>query len=174
MSDILKRFQLFWRQIGLKFILGINDFDSKKYQYIKMESDSHPQTYEFSDSDSLTFIYMVKETIASRYDEAVYSLFTAFPRKIVNKHAVVHHEFEHGRGAVDLCVKFKGRQYLVEVKLHGQKYREDSLEHLAGYLDVNGENEGWLVVFNRNKTWDEKITWETVQFNKNTIHIVCC
>jgi hypothetical protein len=47
---------------------------------------------------------------------------------------------------------------------------------LAGYLDVNGEKVGWLVIFDRNlkKKWENKIAWETVQFENFTIHIVSC
>ncbi|MDR2199011.1 MAG: AAA-like domain-containing protein [Deltaproteobacteria bacterium] len=177
MSEILKQFQLFWRQNGFTFPLRINELDSKTHEVIKKELESLPLAFELNERDSLTFIGRVKDAIARQYDEAVYSLLLlAFLQKVVNSDALVHREFAQGRGAVDLCVIFKGRQYIVEVKLYGQKSLEESLEQVARYLDTSGEKEAWLVVFDRdrNKTWDDKITWETIQVNKFTIHIVGC
>jgi hypothetical protein len=177
MSEILKQFQLFWRQNGLTFPFKINKYDSKTHDVIKKELDALPLSYELSESDSFSFIGRVKDAIASQYDEAVYSLLLmAFLQKVVNSDALVYREFAQGRGAVDLCVIYKGRQYLVEVKLYGQKSREESLEQVAGYLDTSGETEAWLVVFdrNRNKKWHDKITFETIQVNKFIIHLVGC
>ncbi|MDR2198759.1 MAG: hypothetical protein LBR53_04780 [Deltaproteobacteria bacterium] len=141
------------------------------------ELDSLPLAFELNESDSLSFIGRVKDAIARQYDDAVYSLLLlAFLQKVVNSDALVHREFAQGLGAVDLSVIFKERQYLIEVKLYGQKSSEDSLEQVCRYLDTSGENEAWIVVFDRdrNKTWDDKITWDTVQINKFTIHIVGC
>jgi hypothetical protein len=177
MSNILKSFQIFWRQNGLSFPLRINQFDSLTRSTIKKELDSLPLAQELSDSDSLLFIGRIKDAIARQYDEAAYSLFLmSYLQKVVNSHALVHRQFSEGRGSVDLCVVFRNRQYLVEIKLQGQNTLEKSLKQLAGYLDTSNEKEGWLVIFdrNRNKSWDEKIAWETIQFEGKTIHVVGC
>jgi hypothetical protein len=100
----------------------------------------------------------------------------SYLQKVVNSHALVHRQFSEGRGSVDICVVFKNRQYLVEIKLQGQNTLEKSLKQLSGYLDTSNEKEGWLVIFdrNRNKSWDDKITWESIQFEEKTIHVVGC
>jgi hypothetical protein len=41
-------------------------------------------------------------------------------------------------------------------------------------MDRTGTNEGWLTVFNRDKekSWDEKIGWETVVIEGKTVHLL--
>jgi hypothetical protein len=82
-----------------------------------------------------------------------------------------------GRGRVDLCVEYAGKPYPMELKLAGRESREKSLEQTAGYMDVFGTKEGWLVVFDRDakKSWDEKLFWEdAVLPDGKTVHIVGC
>ncbi|MDR2200250.1 MAG: endonuclease NucS [Deltaproteobacteria bacterium] len=112
-----------------------------------------------------------------RYDEAVHVMML-FPyvQKALNGAAKVYREYAEGRGYVDILATFKEKQYLIEVKIKDNFKKTQALKQIAKYLDTSGENEAWLVVFdrNRNKTWDDKITWETVQINKFNIHIVGC
>ncbi|MDR2197980.1 MAG: AAA-like domain-containing protein [Deltaproteobacteria bacterium] len=114
---------------------------------------------------------------AFKYDEAVH-IMMLFPyvQKALNGAAKVYREYLEGRGYVDICATYKDKQYLIEVKIKDNFKITEALEQIATYLDTSGENEAWLVVFdrNRNKSWDDKITWETVQVNKFTIHIVGC
>jgi hypothetical protein len=65
---------------------------------------------------------------------------------------------------------------LIETKIKGHFSLEESLAQLAGYLDTNGEKEGWLVFFDRDreKSWEKKIYWDTRQFESKTIHVVGC
>jgi hypothetical protein len=81
-----------------------------------------------------------------------------------------------GRGSVDLRLDFKGQKYLIECKIKGRKSGENSSDQLIGYLDSAGVKEGWLVIFDRdrNKSWDEKITWKTTNRKGFTIHIIGC
>jgi hypothetical protein len=177
MSEILKRFQSFWRENAFSFPLRINDVDWRTREVIQNELDSLPLAYNLNESDTMSFIGRVRNVIARQYDEAAYSLILmAYLQKVVNGGALVHRQFCQGRGSVDLCVIHKSRYYLVEVKLLGQKSLDESLNQLSGYLDTSGENEGWLVIFdrNRNKSWEEKITWNDVDFKGYTIHIVGC
>jgi hypothetical protein len=177
MTKILKQFQTFWRQNAFTFPLRINQLDSNIHEIIQKELDSLPLVNELTESDSLSFILRVKDAIARQYDEAAYSLLLmAFLQKVVNSGALVHRQFSQGRGSVDLCVIYKQHKYLVEVKLLGQKSLDDSLKQLSGYLDISSENEGWLVIFDRNrmKSWDEKIYWNTQEFEGKIIHIVGC
>jgi hypothetical protein len=75
---------------------------------------------------------------------------------------------------VDISVIFNQRQYLIETMTQGQRTITENLERLAGYLNTNGEREGWLVIFDkdRSKSWDEKIGWKTEIYKGFTIHIV--
>jgi hypothetical protein len=177
MNELLKMFQTFWRNVAFTFPLRINTYDSHITDVIKKELDSLPLAYDMSEEYLLSFIIRVKDAIARQYDEAAYSLLLlAYLQKVVNGGALVFRQFAQGRGAVDICILFKDHEYLLECKLLGQKPREDSLKQLKKYLDTSGEKEGWLVIFDRSqkKSWEEKITWETLQYEGATIHIVGC
>ncbi|MDR2301945.1 MAG: AAA-like domain-containing protein [Deltaproteobacteria bacterium] len=108
-------------------------------------------------------------------------LIFAYMQKVVNGGATISREYAFGRMRVDVNVTYKGVSYPVEIKIRGlDKFVEsrtrDSLKQLRSYMDKCGAKEGWLVVFDRGKerSWDEKITWETTQFEGVTIHIVGC
>jgi hypothetical protein len=64
----------------------------------------------------------------------------------------------------------------VEVKLAGVEPLKDSLAQLSGYLNTAGENEGWLIIFdkNQNKPLDSKFYNITEKFNDNIINIFGC
>jgi hypothetical protein len=133
------------------------------------------QKYWRKNSDS--FPKRLKSYAAYKFDEAFYSfVLLTYLQKIVNSGAKVDREYAEGRGAVDICVTYNEREYLIEVKIKGEDSENESIEQLAGYLEKNGEKEGWLVIFDRNrrKSWDKKITWKTIQFEKYSIHIVGC
>jgi RecB family endonuclease NucS len=176
-SEILKQFQTFWGDNALTFPIQINKVEKDTIDAVRKEVETLQLDYKVSEKDSLSFINRIKNVIARQYDEAAYSLFLlAFVQKIVNSHAIVWNQVAQGRGSVDISICFKGRQYLIEVKLHGQKSREESLEQLSGYLDTSREKEAWLVVFDRkrDKSWEEKLTWETTKYKEKIIHIVGC
>jgi hypothetical protein len=82
-----------------------------------------------------------------------------------------------GRGRIDLGVLYAGRKYVMELKLAGREPLEKSLKQTAGYLDIQGVREAWLVIFDRDpdKSWDEKLFWEdkTLPGGK-VVHIVGC
>jgi hypothetical protein len=133
------------------------------------------QNYWLKNSDS--FPKQLSNYAAYKLDEATYAfMLQSFLQKVVNSDADVFREYAEGRGAVDICILYNKREYIVEVKLKGEDSVEDSKKQLAGYLKKNREKEGWLVIFDRNrkKSLDKKITWETTQFEGFTIHIVGC
>jgi hypothetical protein len=177
MSDLLKAFQIFWRDNAFTFPLRINHLETYTNNVIKNELNSLPLISPLSEVDSLTFIGRVKDAIARQYDEAAYSLLLfAFIQKIVNGGALVYRQFAQGRGSVELFIQFKNRKYLVEIKLLGQRPLETSINQIRGYLDISAEKEGWLVIFDRdrNKSWEEKLYWETTDREGAMIHIVGC
>jgi hypothetical protein len=60
--------------------------------------------------------------------------------------------------------------------IKGPKKFEESLDQLRRYMDKSRAKEGWLVIFDRDldKSWDEKLTWETQEYKGKTIHVVGC
>jgi hypothetical protein len=165
MSDILKAFQIFWRENAFTFPLRINEPEIESFKA------------KISDLDNKNLILEILDLISRKYDEAVYYvIMLAFLQRVINGGALVHRQFAEGRGSVDLRVDFKDHKYLIECKIKGHKSEENSIVQLAGYLDSAGEKEGWLVIFDRDreKSWDKKITWDTTQFEGVTIHIVGC
>jgi hypothetical protein len=105
-------------------------------------------------------------------------LLSAFLQRVVNGGATVIEEYADGLGYADIVVKYAGRNYVIEVKLKDNHQGPTAnLKQLLGYMDGLLVNEGWLVVFDRKseKSWKEKITWETVTTpNGEIIHIVGC
>jgi hypothetical protein len=78
---------------------------------------------------------------------------------------------------MDLCVIYNKRHYPIEIKLlYDKNTIPEGLEQLSHYMDGLGEKTGWLVIFDRNinKTWEEKIGWETVEYRNKVIHTVKC
>jgi hypothetical protein len=126
--------------------------------------------------DSNSFPYLKGDFAVNKFDEATYSfMLLAYLQKIVNSGAKVKREYALDRGSVDIAVLYKDKKYLIEIKLE-YYYSEDSLSQLAGYLDAAGEKEGWLVVFDRNKskTWEDKIYIERKEFQNKVINIFGC
>jgi hypothetical protein len=126
--------------------------------------------------DSRSFPFLKSDFAAHKFDEATYSfMLLAYLQKIVNGGAIVDRQYAEGRGVVDISVRYKGREYLIEVKLE-YSYNEDSLSQLASYLDTAGEKEGWLVIFdrNQNKSWDDKIYSKTELYKNKTFHVFGC
>jgi hypothetical protein len=59
----------------------------------------------------------IKDATARQYDEAFHGLLLlAFLQKVVDSDALVLRRYAQGRGSVDMCVVFKGRRFLVEIK----------------------------------------------------------
>jgi hypothetical protein len=165
MSDILKQYQYFWRRNAYSFPLRVNE----------------PHISSFKDKidvlDNKDLVLEILELVSRKYDEAAYSIILlAFLQRVVNGGARVYRKFAEGSGAVDLRVYFKERVYLIECKISGHLTVDKSVSQLAGYLDTEGEKEGWLVYFDRDrkKRWEDKIYWDTQEFDGKTIHVVGC
>jgi hypothetical protein len=112
------------------------------------------------------------------YKEAApHLILQAFLQRVTNGGAQIVREFALGTGRVDICVHYAGKAYPLEVKLASSKAIREGLEQINRYMDSCGAAEGWLVIFDRDKSksWDEKISWATEKLpSGKTAHLVGC
>ncbi len=112
------------------------------------------------------------------YKEAApHLILMAFLQRVINGGASLTREYAAATGRIDLLLEHNERKYPMELKLwESPRALKEGLEQMNRYLDKLGENEGWLILFDRrpNKTWEEKISWKTESLNGKTIHVVGC
>ena len=112
---------------------------------------------------------------AYEYGEATpHLVLMAFLQRVTNGQGRIRREMALGSGRLDLCVEYGGKRYAVEVKTAKNFKGEDSYRQLAGYLDKMGVAEGWMPVFDedKSKSWEEKLYNRDVAFGGKTLHIV--
>jgi len=111
-----------------------------------------------------------------QYKEAAPHLIVmAFLQRVLNGGGQITREFASGRKRLDLCVEYAGKKYPIELKLYYTgKTRDEGIRQLISYMDTLGTKEGWLLIFDRRseRTWEEKMTWDTVEENGKTIHVI--
>ncbi|MDR1039246.1 MAG: hypothetical protein LBR80_03600 [Deltaproteobacteria bacterium] len=103
----------------------------------------------------------------------------AFLQRTLNGGAdYVDREVAAGRGMVDICIGYKGRRYLLELKIKGNMSSEDGVGQLIGYMEIlhATEDEGRLVVFDRDipKSSKTLIPVRIRIVNGKIIHVVAC
>lgn len=99
-------------------------------------------------------------------EAAPHLILMAFLQRVINGGAQIIREFAAGRKRLDIDVILGERHHPIELKLwRGPKSREEGLDQLAKYCRHVGAKDAWLVLFDRRegRTWDERITWETIE-----------
>ena len=112
---------------------------------------------------------------AYEYGEATpHLVLMAFLQRVTNGKGRIEREMALGSKRLDLCVEYRGRRYAVEVKTAKNFAGDVSYGQLAGYLDDLGLPEGWMAIFDEDKSkpWEEKLYNRDVTFNDKTLHIV--
>ena len=118
----------------------------------------------------------------SESDRGIYEYKEAFPhlvlmaylQRVVNGGGRILREMALGALRLDLCVIFGEFRYAVEFKMK-RNYREpQSLDQFAAYLDRLDLDEGWMPVFDEDKTrpWADKLFLRDLVHGGKTIHIV--
>jgi hypothetical protein len=170
-------------------------FEIRLYNYFvsKIELSNHSlDDYNFQDAylDQLGNINMEKvllkfqEFIKGNYsnkDIEFYErhgrlLLIAFIKPIINTSALfsagctgfyyleAQHSYERRS---DMIITFNKKEYILELKLwYGQKYHEEGLKQLAGYLDSRNHTTGYLVAFNFNQNKEFTNKWNEVEGKK--------
>jgi len=96
----------------------------------------------------------------SYHEAGPHLILMAWLQRLVNGKGRITREFAIGSGRADLVIHWKGRRYVLELKIRRDtKTVGKGVEQLSAYLDRLGEDEGWLIVFDPRDTltWDEKL-----------------
>jgi len=112
---------------------------------------------------------------AYEYGEATpHLVLMAFLQRVTNGNGHIRREMALGSKRLDLCVEYGGHRYAVEVKTARNFAGEDSYRQLVGYLDKLGLTEGWMPIFDedKTKTWEEKIYSRNETVDGKTIHVI--
>ena len=98
----------------------------------------------------------------------------AFLQRVVNGGGRITREMALGYGRLDLCIEFGRFRYAVELKMKKRFSPKKSYAQLAGYFDRLGLQEGWMPIFDEDKTkpWDEKLFLRDEVVNGKAIHVV--
>ena len=112
---------------------------------------------------------------AYEYGEATpHLVLMAFLQRVTNGKGHIIREMALGSKRLDLCVEYRDKRYAVEVKTSRNFAGEDSYRQLAGYLGALGLSEGWMAIFDEDKSkpWDKKLYRRDVAFDGKTLHVV--
>ena len=112
---------------------------------------------------------------AYEYGEATpHLVLMAFLQRVTNGGGRIVREMALNSRRLDLCVEYRGRRYAVEVKTAENFRGAESYAQLAEYLDTLGLTEGWMPVFDEDKSkpWEQKIFTRDEAFGGKTIHVV--
>ena len=117
------------------------------------------------------------------YTEAFpHLLLMAFLQRVVNGGGRVEREYAAGRGRMDLAIHFGGKWNIIEIKLVSRRGREHTLQ--VGLKQIIRYRDTWdntaschLVIFDRtpegrNRSWNERLTWDVVDTGQGTVTVV--
>lgn len=77
--------------------------------------------------------------------------------------ATMHLEVPTGRGRTDLIIGYRGRQYIVETKVwRNARVYEAGKQQLAAYLRLEGEREGYYIVFDYRQKSEPRVETDSV------------
>ena len=81
-----------------------------------------------------------------------------------NVGGVLSFEVETGRGKMDLLITRAGRKYIAETKIwRGNVRYQLGKKQLAAYLKLEGETQGYYVVFDHRRTPEPQVETETIE-----------
>ncbi len=85
-------------------------------------------------------------------------LFLAFIRPIINGVGFDYKEVQISEERrLDIVIQYNGNKYVIETKIwHGDIAHEKGINQLINYLDIEGLDKGYLLIFNFNKKKDYK------------------
>ncbi|MBK8804197.1 MAG: PD-(D/E)XK nuclease domain-containing protein [Fibrobacteres bacterium] len=119
------------------------------------------------------------------YTEAFpHLLLMAFLQRILNGGGRITREYAAGRGRMDLFVEFAGQGFVIEIKLvHPGDGRaatlQNALAQVSRYRATVGDRNTptYIALFDRTpagrqKSWEERLTWETLETESGTVTVM--
>ena len=155
-------------------------FESLIYDYLLAQEKMRSMAAKFANVDKSGFIgdnlldmeqvlLKFREFMNEQYrqeDERFYEtsgrlIFLAFMKPILNGRGFSFVEAQTRENRrMDMVITFGSQKFVVELKIwNGQKYEEKGLKQLAGYLDIQKLNTGYIIVFNFNKNKESTSQW---------------
>lgn len=97
-------------------------------------------------------------------------LFIAFIKPIINGVGFDYKEVQISEERrIDIVIQYNNHKYVIETKIwHGEVAHKKGLNQLAKYLDIQGLNKGYLLIFNFNK----KKAYKTENINEDNKDIL--
>ncbi|MDR1313081.1 MAG: hypothetical protein LBQ12_05160 [Deltaproteobacteria bacterium] len=179
MDGLLRAFQVYWRENS-----EVNELTEKekmeRHRLLKTRVAKSLTNTEIADKFDIheDIVKIIKDNLSGfEREDFPHIVLFAFMQRVLNGGAdFVQREYGLGRTFVDICVSYNGIRYPVELKVKGAMAREESVAQVLGYMDKSGSSAGWLVVFDRDsaKTWEEKLTWETLDRGGKAVRVVGC
>lgn len=164
-------------------------FEQMLYNYLssKLENRTDMSTYNFKENFIikngldfekilLRFQQFIKEqysSIDSKFIEREGRLlFLAFIKPIINGVGFDFKEVQISEEKrLDIVVTYLSNKYVVELKIwRGQEYHKKGLKQLKDYLDIQGLDRGYLVIYNFNK--EKEYKEERVDYEGKEIFVV--
>ena len=114
------------------------------------------------------------------YPEAIPHLaFMAFLQRVVNGGGRVLREYAAGRRALDLLVEYGPDRFVVEIKRvrprdNPESIRREGVAQVRDYLDIVGEREAWLLIFNQRPglSWEQRLWTDEVEVDGRIVRLV--
>lgn len=165
-------------------------FEERIYNYLLEQSNIRSMAGELANVDSGQFIKdnrLQLENLLLKFQEFVYQeyreqdekfyeihgrlIFLAFLKPILSGHGFSFVEAQTRQNKLmDIVITFGNEKFVVELKVwNGKRYLEKGLVQLAEYLESQKLKEGYLVVFNSNKSKNETYTAEWVTISDKRI-----
>ena len=92
-----------------------------------------------------------------------YLLFAYLDEFVRMVRATMHLEVPTGRGRTDIIIGYQGRKYIIETKVwRNERIYEAGKRQLAAYLTLEGEREGYYIVFDYRQKSDPRLETDTV------------
>ena len=118
------------------------------------------------------FQEFIKDTYSNKdisfYEKHGRLLLIAFIKPIINGTGFYYIEPQQSyERRSDMIITYNNREYILELKLwYGDKYHQEGLKQLAGYLESRNHKTGYLVAFNFNKNKQFTNGWYEIEGKK--------
>ena len=93
-----------------------------------------------------------------------YLLFAYLDEFVRIVRATMHLEVPTGRGRTDIIIGHQGRKYIIETKVwRNERVYEAGKRQLAAYLTIEGEREGYYIVFDYRQKSGPRVETDTIE-----------